>query len=123
MNMDYGASQLLAPINNYCICLYSPYTYVHIVQKRASMPIPRPCHAHKVDTSPAFHQYHAEEIGFTTTIIFNWDVTLLRMQNSNTSDAIMEFLDSVYSSSDKKQSTIAVYLDFSNALDTVNHET
>ena len=42
-------------------------------------------------------------------------------KNSNTSDAIIiEFLDYVYSSLDKKQSTIGVYLDFSKALDTVN---
>ena len=34
-------------------------------------------------------------------------------KNSNTSDAILEFLDYVYSSLDKKQSTLAVYLDFS----------
>ena len=43
-------------------------------------------------------------------------------KNSNTSDAIIEFLDYVYSSLDKKQSTIAVYLDFSKTFDTVNHE-
>ena len=43
-------------------------------------------------------------------------------KNSNTSDAIIEFLDYVYSSLDKKQSTIAEYLDFSKAFDTVNHE-
>ena len=35
---------------------------------------------------------------------------------SNTQDAIIEFLDYVYSLLDKKQSTIAVYLDFSNSL-------
>ena len=29
------------------------YTNIYIVQKRPSPPIPRPCHAHKVDTSPA----------------------------------------------------------------------
>ena len=42
-------------------------------------------------------------------------------KNSNTSDAIIEFLDYVYSSSDSKQSTIALYLDFSKAFETVNH--
>ena len=26
--MDYGAFAIIGPINNYCICLYSPYTYV-----------------------------------------------------------------------------------------------
>ena len=41
-------------------------------------------------------------------------------KNSNTSDAIIEFLDNVYSSLDSKQSTIAVYLDFSKAFNTVN---
>ena len=38
-------------------------------------------------------------------------------KNSNTSDAIIEFLYYVYSSLDKKYSTIAVYLDFSKAFD------
>ena len=42
-------------------------------------------------------------------------------KNSNTSDAIIEFLDYVSSSWDSKQSTIAVYLDFSKTFDTVNH--
>ena len=38
------------------------FTYVYIVQKLASTLIPRHCHAHKVDTSPAFHKYLAEEM-------------------------------------------------------------
>ena len=42
-------------------------------------------------------------------------------KNSNTSDAIIEFLDYVYSSIDSKQGTIAVYLDFLKAFDTVDH--
>ena len=62
------SSELLVPINN--------ATYVYIVQKRPSPLIPRPCHAHKVDTSPAFQQCYAEEIGYTTPIIFNWVVSL-----------------------------------------------
>ena len=75
-------SQLLAPINNatyvYIIrILMFIYRYVYIVQKRPSPPIPRLCHAHKVDTSPAFQQYHAEEIGYTTPIIFNCEIQLL----------------------------------------------
>ena len=42
-------------------------------------------------------------------------------KTSNTTDAITEFLDYVYSSSDSKQSTIAVYPDFSKAFHIVNH--
>ena len=42
-------------------------------------------------------------------------------KNSNTSDAIIEFHDYVYSSLNCKQKTIAVYLDFAKAFDTVNH--
>ena len=37
------------------------------------------------------------------------------------SDAIIEFLDNVYSLLDNKEGTITVYLDFSKAFDTVNH--
>ena len=44
------------------------------------------------------------------------------LKNSNTSDVIIEFFDYVYSSLDKKQSTLAVYLDFLNAFDTVNYD-
>ena len=42
-------------------------------------------------------------------------------KNSNTLDAIIEFLDYVYSSLDSKQSIIAVYLDFSKAFYAVHH--
>ena len=43
-------------------------------------------------------------------------------KNSNTSDAIIKFLYYVYSSLDKKQSTVSVYLDFSKALDAVHRD-
>ena len=43
-------------------------------------------------------------------------------KNSNTSDAIIEFLDYFHSSLGNKQRAIAVYLNFSKAFDTVNHE-
>ena len=43
-------------------------------------------------------------------------------KNSNTSDAIIEFIDNVNSSLDTKQSTITVYVDFSKAFDTVSHD-
>ena len=41
--------------------------------------------------------------------------------NLNTSDAVIVFLDNVYSSLDNKQRTIAVYLNFSMTFDKVNH--
>ena len=49
---------IIAPFNNaeyvYIVRIHVfVYTYVCIVQKRPSHPIPRPCHAHKADTSPA----------------------------------------------------------------------
>ena len=47
------------------------YTHIYIVQKRPSHPIPRLCHAYKVDTSPTFQHYHAEKIGYTTPKNFN----------------------------------------------------
>ena len=40
---------------------------------------------------------------------------------SNSSDSIIKFLDYVYSSLDSKQSTIALYLNFSKAFDIANH--
>ena len=39
----------------------------------------------------------------------------------NTNDAILEFLDNAYHSLDKKKFLLAIYLDFSKAFDTVNH--
>ena len=43
-------------------------------------------------------------------------------KHSNTSDAIILFPDCVYSSLDCKQSTTAVYLEFSKAFNAVNHD-
>ena len=49
-------------------------------------------------------------------------VWLRSYKKSNTSDEIIEFpIDYVYSSLDSKQSTIAEYLDFLKAFDTVNN--
>ena len=55
------SSQLLAPINNatyvYIVRIHMfIYSYVYIEQKRPSPPIPRPCHVHKVDTSPGIRR-------------------------------------------------------------------
>ena len=47
-------------------------------------------------------------------------IQIFKSGDSNTSYAIIEFLDYVYSSLDSKQSTIAVYLDFSKAFDTLS---
>ena len=57
-------SQLLATINNatyvYLVHIHMfIYTNVYIVQKRPSPPIPRPCQANKVDTSPAIRRRFA----------------------------------------------------------------
>jgi len=43
-------------------------------------------------------------------------------ENSSTSDAILEFLDRLYGSLNRKELTIAVFLDFSKAFDTVSHD-
>jgi len=43
-------------------------------------------------------------------------------ENSSTSDAVSEFIDNVYNKLDKKLSLITVFLDFSKAFDTVNHD-
>ena len=51
--------------------------HVYIVQKWPSPSHSRPCNAYKVDTSPAFQQYHSEEIGYTTPIIFNWETMFM----------------------------------------------
>ena len=46
----------------------------------------------------------------------------LSQKKSNTSDAIIEFLDYVYSSLDSNQSSISLYLVLSKAFNTVNHD-
>ena len=43
-------------------------------------------------------------------------------QKSCTSDAVIEALDNVYTSLDNRETVIAVFLDFSKAFDTVNHD-
>jgi len=43
-------------------------------------------------------------------------------KNNNTSDAILEFLDSVYDSLSKRRTLIATFLDFSKAFDTIHHD-
>jgi len=44
------------------------------------------------------------------------------VRNSSTSDAILEFLDNICNSLEKKHSVMAVFLDFSKAFDTVQHD-
>ena len=44
------------------------------------------------------------------------------LKNKNTSDAILEFLDNLYDSLNNNQLHLALYLDFSKAFDTVNHD-
>ena len=89
--MDYGAFTIIDNILITVTYVYIVrihmfiYTYVYIVQTRPFPPIPRSCHAHKVDISPAFQQYHAEEIGYTTPIIFNWVVGLINELHSDNS--------------------------------------
>ena len=55
------------------ICICSPKTAVHA----HSTALSRPQSGHFAGDLPAFHQYHAEEIGYTTTIIFNWVIITL----------------------------------------------
>ena len=43
-------------------------------------------------------------------------------KNKNTSDTILEFLDNFYDSINNDQHLLAIYLDFSKAFDTVNHD-
>jgi len=43
-------------------------------------------------------------------------------KNCNTSDAIVEFLDSIYQTLDSRYVSVAVFLDFSKAFDTVRHD-
>ena len=54
-------------IHNY-IWIYSPKTAV----PAHSATLSRPESAYFAGDSPAFQQYHAEKIGYTTPIVFNW---------------------------------------------------
>ena len=59
---------------------------------------------------------------YQNTIIFLCAFQFGFRKNSKLSDAIVKFLEYVYSSFESKQSTIAVYLDFLKALDKVNSD-
>ena len=78
------SSQLLAIINNatyvYIVRIHM-FIYTYILSKNSPL-CPFRGQAHKAYASPAFQQYHAKEIGYTTPIIFNWAVSVKLLTNS-----------------------------------------